>query len=489
MRTRAYVRESTVQQGEKFGPAAQRTAILQACRDLGLDAPTHWYTDLVTGTGKVMRDELRQAIAAAAAREYDVLVCYDTSRFARKERDAFNFEDDLARAGVRIYYAAERIWADDDAKALHKGVLHVINAEYSRALSRRVRDGIAAKRAKGGQVGSVPWGYRRSADLMRLEPDAGAAVRIHAWQRYATGEVTFATLADELNRGGYRIVWRGHERPFTRWTIVEFFRSRVDLEVGGLDPAIYERARTILTERATTSAKVALRRHAYLFAGVARCAECGESFWGRMSTNRHKPRPYAQLYHAPRGCRRGAHSEEKLVRQMGDWLQTWALPKDAVVRIARYVNRVSAEDDRASRRRQLGNELERVRNLYRWGDLGERDFIAQRSAIQHAIDALGSDIVARPPSREALQLASEIGTAWNAVSAPTRRRFIEEWFEQILVHRDGHVVVVPREAVRGIVYAAQVGIAGNAPALPTVPTFSVAGYAEWAAFWSDEASA
>ena len=123
-------------------------------------------------------------------------------------------------------------------------------------------------------------------------------------------------------------------------------------------------------------------------------------------------------------------------------------------------------DDRVVRRSQLAAELERLRNLYRWGDLEQRDFLTQRTAVQRAIEELGPDIAPRP-SRDALKLAGEIGRAWNDVSAQTRRRFLEEWFEQILIHRDGRVEVMPREAVRGIVYAAQVGIAGSPPALPT----------------------
>ncbi len=311
-------------------------------------------------------------------------------------------------------------------------------------------------------MGGVPWGYRRSADLMRIEPDAGASVRLYAWQRYASGDVTMATLADRPARERTLLAAPSDAVTTPVQLVEEFFRSRVDLDVGGLDPTIYERARAILARRAMTRAKPGLRRHAYLSTSLARWGECGENLWGRMSVNRYKPRPYAQLYHAPRGCRRGALSEEKLA---GEWLQTWCLPADASTRIARYLGRTRS-DDRVVRRSQLAAELERLRNLYRWGDLEQRDFLTQRTAVQRAIEELGPDIAPRP-SRDALKLAGEIGRALNDVSAQTRRRFLEEWFEQILIHRDGRVEVMPREAVRGIVYAAQVGIAGSPPALPT----------------------
>src|SRR6266536_224066 len=170
---RGYIRESTKAQGEKFGPDAQRHAIRRAAHDLGIALDeSRWYVDLITGTGRVVRDELRAAMRDARAGDYGALVCYDTSRWARNERDAFTFEGEMHAAGVRIYYVAERIWSDDGSEgaAISKGVMHVLNAQYSRTLSRKIRDGLRAKMAKGGYAGGVPWGYRYSADRMSLEP-------------------------------------------------------------------------------------------------------------------------------------------------------------------------------------------------------------------------------------------------------------------------------------------------------------------------------
>jgi DNA invertase Pin-like site-specific DNA recombinase len=464
-RVRGYIRESTVAQGEKFGPDAQRAAIIGACRELELPAPELWHTDLITGTGKTVRDSLAAARADAGSREYDVLVCYDTSRWARNEREAFDFEHEMKLAGVRIYYAAERIWADDEAKALHKGVLHVINAEYSRGLSRRIRDGYAAKKAKGHHVGSIPWGYRR-VDAERLEPTERVAIRLLAWELYAAGEHTYATLADELNRRGHRIDYRGRERPFTKFTLVEILRSRVDLELGGLDVATFERARAVRA-RHTKHEHLGQRRHEYLFAGVAVCGECGEGYWGRMQAKVGRPLS-RQLVHAPRGCRRGARREEVLERAIGAWLSTWSLPADVRTRIARFMRRSDAHAVEDAERARSERELERLRQLFRWGDIGEAEYRADSGRVRERIQELGPRRLTRPPSEDALKLASKIGVAWSAASLPARRAFVREWMSELRIRRDGIIDIVPREAVAAIVYAAQecgtVGDAGFEPA-------------------------
>lgn len=487
-RVRAYVRESTVAQGEKFGPDAQRAAIDAACDELKIARAQLWYSDLITGTGKVVRDGLAAAIADARAHQYDVLVCYDTSRFARNERQAFDFEHEMAQAGVRVYYAAERIWSDDESTALHKGVLHVINAEYSRALSRRIRDGYAAKKAKGQHVGSIPWGYRR-VDAARLEPTERVAVRLLAWQLYAAGDYTFATLADELNRRGHRIDYRGRERTFTRSTLSEILRSRVDLALGGLDQATFDRAREVRT-RHLRNEHVGQRRHEYLFVGVARCGECGEGYWGRMQAKTGKP-SRRQLVHAPRGCGRGARDEELLERTIGAWLSTWSLRGDARAKIARFLRGSAGASVQDVERTRALRELDRLQKLFRWGDVDESEYRSETARVRDRLAALGPGSAPRAPSADALRLASRIGVAWAAASLSARRAFVREWISELRIRRGGLVDVVPREAVAAIIYAAQgsgtVGDTGRSPAVPH--PVRVVGLEEWRRFWADVESA
>lgn len=470
-RARGYVRESTKAQGkdDRFGPEIQRHAQREAAARFGMREPSMAYVDLVSGTGALKRSDFQRMVADARARQFDVLLVYDVSRFARNETDAWVYLDALRDAGVAVYFCDEDILTvvDDDWR---DRIGEVINAAaaYSRRLSRNLKRGLERKRARGLYVGGLPWGYRVRPDGVALEvaDPAVVAIRLRLWEMYATGTWTYATLADELNRQGLRITWRGVERQFRPWTVQEVLEHRVDLERGGLDPATFDAATRTRHERASAIQKPGQRRRTYLFAGVARCGECGESFWGRMNHQPGKPRAYPQLYHAPRGCRRGSRNEELLAHRFGDWLQTWKLTAGDRTRIARYIAARPRDELRATRRATLEGELERLRNLYRWNDLAEPEYLAERRRVQRALDELGPDPVVRTPSADAMRLASEIGTAWNRVGQETRRRFLEEWFEAILIHKDHRVVVVPREPYRSVVFAS-VGSTGTSPVLPT----------------------
>ena len=323
------------------------------------------------------------------------------------------------------------------------------------------RRGYAAKKAKGQHIGSIPWGYRR-VDGARLEPIAPQlAVRLLAWRLYATGDYTHATLAADLNGRGHRIDYRGTDRPFTRFTVTEILRSRFDLKLGGLERDVYDRALEVAA-RHRINEHVGQRRHEYLFAGLARCAECGESYWGRTQVTKAGLRR-RQLVHAPRGCRRGMPSEERLERIVGAWLATWRLPADARARVARYLRRSTSDAVRDAERSRVEAELERLRKMFRWGDVGEDEYRRESSRLRARLGELGPQRIEIPPGDEALRLASRIGLAWSVASLPARRTFLREWVAEVLIRRDGILDVVPRPAVAAVVFAAQmVGTVGDA---------------------------
>ncbi len=129
----AYIRESTVAQGDRYGPDAQRAAIARAVADLDLELVAE-YSDLISGTGALKRSDFQRMVADARERRFSVLVVYDTSRFARNEADAFTYEAALRAAGARIYYA-RRVYGPMIAAALSRRASSTSSTRSTRATS------------------------------------------------------------------------------------------------------------------------------------------------------------------------------------------------------------------------------------------------------------------------------------------------------------------------------------------------------------------
>ena len=494
-RARGYLRVSSAPQADKYGPAAQRYDEEQAAKRLGLNGLSDFYEDHVTGRNALVRSDFQRMVADARTHQFDVLIVGRVDRFARNERDAWNYLHALEQTGVAVYFCEEDVLVPhDDGWQDRIGTEINSAAAYSRKLSRNVRKGLARKWAAGGHVGGVPWGYRRTDDKRMIAPDPQAAPqRALLFELYATGRYTFQTLAQELNGRGIRIRSKGRERAFTKFTVSDVLSNPVVIgtvtwrakKLDGerrdgvapiVSPDTWERVQEIASGRRTSRQKVAQRRHAYLFASVARCAGCGETYWGRMSHRRDWH--YAQIRHAPRGCTEGARTrnEGRLSDQFGRWLASWSLPADARTRIARYIG--SAQGDTASevRRQQFTGELDRLLNLYRWGDMAEAEYLRERDRVTRSLEALGRARAVPDVNADALHLAASIGTAWQHAAPEKRKAFLDEWFAELRLHGDGRIDVLPREAVREVVYIAapsyEVGMVGSTGLEPVTSAMS-----------------
>jgi hypothetical protein len=206
----------------------------------------------------------------------------------------------------------------------------------------------------------------------------------------------------------------------------------------------------------STSARIA--ETLYLFSRVARCAECGEIFWGRVQHQRtsHGATETKQLIHAPRGCGRGARTESELSRRLGLWLSSWKLAADAKTRIAAFAATPQRDDGTLVRRRSLEAELGRLAKQHQWGHLTDDDYLEQRRGLSRELDTLPAPVLATEPPADAMRLADDIGKAWSdaRVSDDLRTWFVQEWFEEMRIARDSSIELVPREPYRAIVYAA-----------------------------------
>jgi DNA invertase Pin-like site-specific DNA recombinase len=174
LRCRRWIRESTPGQQDRFGPPSQRALQDRAIAQLGLvECGPEW---LVTHSGATVYASqlMDEAVREAQAGGYDVLVVACVERWQRNLRQTLNvLEDELHLAGVCVWFCDEGLLSSnprdwdrlaDEAKAAES---------WLRKHSRRVADGLAAKRdTKHDPGGRPPYGFRRNAQKL-VEADPG----------------------------------------------------------------------------------------------------------------------------------------------------------------------------------------------------------------------------------------------------------------------------------------------------------------------------
>ena len=196
LRAARYRRESTEEQGTKYGPAEQDAEIERFMSRHDLVDTGIVFTDHHSGWQRSeARPEFTAMMAAAAEGAFDVLVVAYFSRFSRNVRQALEAHDILHRGGVAIAFADERFVSSDE-DAWEDFIDEAVSAEkYSRKLSRRIKNTFRAKFERhGDQAGSPGLGFRRTP-----QPEARLAIDPVAMQRWCScsrstpqGDVTYA---------------------------------------------------------------------------------------------------------------------------------------------------------------------------------------------------------------------------------------------------------------------------------------------------------
>ena len=260
------------------------------------------------------RPAFQRMLEALRARRLNCVVVKDLSRFGRNYIETGRYlEQEFPLLGVRFISLSDDIdsWARPaQANTILVPFKNLINDEYSRDISQKIRAALDSKRRRGEFIGShPPYGYRRAEkDRTRLVPDPGAAEVVRRiFAEFLAGRSKTA-IARGLNAGGvpspaaYRSggtglwsyssvdhilrnpVYRGdlvqgrygnvsykiqktRRRPEERWFIVRGTHEAL------VDPAEFDRAQSLM--EADTRADAGGEVHP--LAGLVRCAERGRA--------------------------------------------------------------------------------------------------------------------------------------------------------------------------------------------------------------------
>lgn len=141
-------------------------------------------------------------------RDVDYVVIYKLSRMNRNRLDDALVMAQLRQHGVTLVSATEMIDETPEGQLMH-GVLASFNEFRSAADGADIRYKMREKAKRGGTVSRAPLGYTnvretfegREISTVAIDPVRGPLIK-QAFELFATGEHTLATLCDELTHRG-----------------------------------------------------------------------------------------------------------------------------------------------------------------------------------------------------------------------------------------------------------------------------------------------
>ncbi len=444
-----YIRESTRGQADRYGPAIQRDEQATWAARYGLVASGLEYVDLVSGKDTIKRSDFRRMVADAEARRFDVLLCYDTSRFARNVADHFQYLDQLARAGVTVVFCADGLIGGNTDTYELQGMKSVSDAAYIRRLSRNVARGLEQKWQRFNDPGGrPPLGFARTGAQQLLAPVEGEDLQRvrRAFAMYASGVHSDASIAAELDLSDFRVeellqnplyvgrVIRHKGRPTQEERPANFPPP--------VDPWLFGRVQELRAERRTrhTAGGGGFRRRPYALVRLLRCAGCGTHYRGDACNGIRRVRHVARPACAGSLTHRADVVEEQ-VASLFDSVRLSGADVDAVLELVRVSTTDPRVDDDEADQAQRRTELQRAL-------AAEQMSLETFTRSWRALERRPS--ITCDPDREALETArrylADFGALWRDPDVPAelKEEAAREIFDQLDVFGDRLVAVHPR---------------------------------------------
>jgi DNA invertase Pin-like site-specific DNA recombinase len=455
MRAARWVRESTEQQVDRFGPDAQREQQDRAIERWGLaDTGLAWQ---VSHSGRTVATTPAFAeMLAAAGDAFDVLMVGYVSRFARDLRTAVNARHDLHAAGAALLFCDERVLSSDES-AWELWAREAVEAEaYSRRLGRRVSEGYAAKfRRHGDPGGNAPLGFRRVGGFLEVDPvSVGRAVDV--FRRYSSGTVSLPNLEAEtgIDHEALKVMLRNpiyngwvrrHPRGEDAQVTEAPWRSAPPV-----DDELWARVQEVRADRDTGGGR-STRRYVHLLAGKVYCV-CGVRIRSEMRS--HDRWPHRRYRHPdrcpawPSSTRMAYVFEDPISAQV----EQMRVGPQLLVNLRRLAElQVATPDSTWLRRRQLERDLDGIARRHARRGITTDAYLAEHSRLTHLIDS-AQPAPANAPVVDpdvAIRWLRDVRSMWRAMDDEGRRELAAGIYERITVTSGGIVEVEPtQEALR-----------------------------------------
>jgi site-specific DNA recombinase len=469
-----YVRDSTLDQRDGFGPDIQRRNEERFAETYGIVLNTHYYTEFISGRIASKRHEFQKVLEDARLDKFDVLLVDHTSRFGRNQAECIQYKEELQQLGKIVIFVSQGIISGSDRDFLSERINETLDEQYSRNLSRYVSAGLAEKAEHGYHIGPTPLGYKSELNPGKHEikvPDpARMPVLLTTLRDYASDKFSQREVANHLNSLGYRT---RNGNLFTGSAVKDvlsnrFYEGKVIYHEGQPDEAIIDGCHVVsqevrelwlkcqpIKERRLMFTRGQPRgpaRH-FPFSKVLKCQRCHQPYYGETICRSGKTsfRLTHERHNAGRDCNTWPRSQslEALSDQFQERVLSYMeLPdtwKSMILDATREDDSYQVDTKEIPRIQQA---LENLRKQHLWGDLTDKEYRQERVALERQ-----KKLVEPPPPvhhmpnlERSAEILKSMRILWShsGVNDQQREDFIQEAFKEITIDGKQITAIEPR---------------------------------------------
>jgi site-specific DNA recombinase len=351
VRVATYGRISTDEINQPYSLGAQRDRLDAYVASQGGWQIVARYEDRASAK-TLARPNLAALRAAAARKEFDLLLVYKVDRLSRSIGQLAALIEELDKVGVAFRSASEPFETSTPAGRMMVQMLGVF-AEFERAMIvERIGVGMQRKAQLGGwTVGTYPVGYRKLDGVIgpAVDPATAPIVR-EIFERYTQDRAGSTEIAAALNARGIRT---RYGKPWSRAAVLDVLRNRAYLgevpfrgvwyeghQEALIEQTVFDAAQAILEGRTIEYGRRKSDSSDYLLSGLEIiCDRCGHRMIGAAARGRGGKRYayytcYARSRYGTNHCDQARLSkdelEEAVLAQMREVYANTALIESAL---------------------------------------------------------------------------------------------------------------------------------------------------------------
>lgn len=309
----AYIRVSTVKQGEKGSSLIEQRIAIEAYAKRQNLFIAEWFEERETAAkrGRILFGRMMKLLLQGRATG---VIIHKIDRGARNLRDWADIGA-LVDQGIEVHFAHESLDMQSRGGRLAADIQAVVAADFIRNLRDEVRKGFNGRLRQGLYPLPAPIGYLDQGRGLPKVPDPVMAPLVEqAFKLYATGTYNLLTLCDEMyrlgmrNRGGGRVTRTGLSGLLNN----EFYIGIIHIRRTGerfqgvheplIKKALYDQVQEILRGRTN----VAGTKNDFAYRRAIKCANCSYS----LIAERQKGHVYYRCH--TQDCQRPCVREESI---------------------------------------------------------------------------------------------------------------------------------------------------------------------------------
>lgn len=430
----AYIRVSTDYQIE-YSPDSQIKLIKEYAKKNNLLLPSDliYRDEGISGRKADKRPAFKNMLADAKQKKFEVILIYNTSRFARNHEESIVYRSMLKREGIEVLSITQPN-VDPKTDILMNALYAVMDERYSLDLSENVKRGMREKAMRGEFLGSTPYGYKviEKKKTPIIDDEESKVVRL-IFNNFIEHKKSPFNIARLLNNMGLKTARGGQwERRGVEYILKNKFycgiitwnkKEDCIIRHGKHNPIIskeqFKKAQDIFANTHTQKKSRPSTEYNHWLAGIVKCSNCGRT----LSSTKRSHLVYFQCNGYNKGKCMVSHSisEKRLTPAiLASLKEAYATPGDLKYEKRLTVDNKTELDTLNMKLINLEKRLDRVREAYEAEVDTLEEYRIKKDKINKEISNINYKIknlkITDTSKKDIQQIANSINNVYSAIT-------------------------------------------------------------------------